>query len=174
MIGYPPGLPCVSRIEGHSASADPGLVRSPLEAGATRQRRSHRTLPHRLSLVFVMAQDTYAAWLTWINANAFDNWVGLALPGIRASRAGAGTATVPVRFVSDVAAELVPAHRLWFWRCRVEAEWLPLAGDFGPIAFGPWIVATFTTADWVIAGTPAAPSPWGVFAGTPAHPNAFY
>jgi hypothetical protein len=129
MTPYPPTLPCVSRIEGHAAQLDAGLVRSPLEAGNARQRRAHRLMPHRLTLVFVMEQALYAAWLVWVNEHAFDEWVGLTLPGVLASRAGTNTASVPVRFVSDVRAELLPVHRLWYWRCSVEAEWLPLAGD---------------------------------------------
>ena len=143
MIAYPVSLPCVSRIEGHAATAYAGLVRTPMEAGNTRQRRTQRVLPHRISLVFVMAQEVYADWLTWVNANAFDNWFTLALPGLLASRAGASTALVPVRFMSDVSSELLPVHRLWYWRCRVEAEWMPTAADLVAITFGDWIAADF-------------------------------
>lgn len=145
MLAYPPLLPCVSRIEGHSATIFAGLVRTPMEAGNTRQRRTHRVLPHRLSLVFVMAQEVYAAWLAWVNENAFDQWILMSLPGDLAARAGTPTAPTPVRFVSDVTAELMPADRLWYWRCRVEAEWLPSAADLGPAPFGPWILADRST-----------------------------
>jgi hypothetical protein len=145
VIAYPGTFPCVSRIEGHSATAFAGLVRTPMEAGNTRQRRSHRVLPHQVSLVFVIAQEFYADWLAWVNAHAFDEWVSLKLPGFLASRAGTDTALVPVRFVSDIQTELIPVSRLWYWRVRVTAEWLPTFGDLKPSPFGPWVVADVAT-----------------------------
>jgi hypothetical protein len=175
MVAYPAGLPCVSRVEGHAASLDAGLVRSPIEAGDTRQRRAHRALPHALSLVFVVPQELYEEWLTWVNANAYDRWVTLALPGLLAARAGSDTALVPVRFTSDIDAELIPAHRLWVWRCSVAAEWLPLYAALGPVPAGPWIDAGTPGAaspDWIIAGTPPLPSVDIIIGGTPLAPSA--
>jgi hypothetical protein len=170
---YPAGFPCAERDFSTVGAA--GVVRSPLEAGASRQRRAFTGLPHRLALSFVMDQPTYNAWLAWVNAHAFDDWITLALPGVAASRAGTTTAPVPVRFVSDLAAELLNVHRLWFWRVRVEAEWMPTAEDLAPVPFGAWIVAGTpghpSAPDWIIAGKPATPSNANrVLAGTPAAP----
>jgi hypothetical protein len=174
MLTYPSSLPCVSRIEGHSATAFAGLVRTPMESGNTRQRRAQRLLPHQIALVFVIAQETYADWLAWINENAYDQWIALKLPGFLASRAGATTALVPVRFMSDVSTELIPAHRLWVWRCRVQAEWLPSSTDLAPTPFGPWIVSGFDVDQWIVAGTPAAPSsPQWFIAGSAVAPSAY-
>jgi hypothetical protein len=172
MIAYPSTLPCVSRIEGHSAALSAGLVQTPMEAGNLRQRRRHRTLPHRIELAFMIDQAVYAAWLAWVNANAFDTFVAMRLPGLLASRAGTSTALVPVRFVSDISTELVQAHRLWFWRCRVTAEWMPTTEDLAPITQGNWIAATDDAPDWIIAGTPLTPSVSTITGGTPLNPSA--
>jgi hypothetical protein len=172
MIAYPGSFPCASRVEGHSSSASAGLVRTPMEAGNTRQRRAQRVLPHQLALVFVIDQDLYGAWLSWVNAHAWDEWVVMPLPGLRAGVAGTPTSPTPVRFMSDLQAELVPVHRLWVWRVSVAAEYLPLSSDFLALD-GIWIrggapVQNFP--DFVIGGTPAAPAPIFTNPGTPHAP----
>lgn len=161
MIAYPASLPCASRIEGHSASIAAGLVRTPFEAGNSRQRRMHRVLPHQIALVFVMDQALYASWLSWVNAHAWDDWITMQLPGLKAAGAATHTAAIPVRFSSDLQTELVPAQGLWFWRVRVTAEYLPASGDILALA-GVWVIGGTPAApapDWVIGGTPAAPAP---------------
>lgn len=134
MTEYPWALPCVSRVEGHSASLAAGLVATPMEAGNVRQRRVHRVLPHSLALVFVIPQTLYAAWHGWVNEHAFTDWFLLALPGLLASRAGTDTAPVPVRFATVLSTELLPVRGLWYWRVRVQAEWLPAPGDLAVVA----------------------------------------
>ena len=129
MIVYPASFPCASRVEGHSASQFAGLVRSPMEAGNSRQRRSHRVLPHQITLAFVMPQPDYAAWLTWVNAHAWDDWVQMNLPGLTAGHAGTDTAPILVRFCTDLRSELLPAHGLWYWRVRVDCEYQPTDAD---------------------------------------------
>jgi hypothetical protein len=42
-----------------------------------------------------------------------------------ASRSGSDTARIKVRFITDLQADLLPVHRLWYWRVRVEAEHIP-------------------------------------------------
>jgi hypothetical protein len=178
VIAYPATLPCVSRVEGLSLGLASGVVRSPIEAGATRQRRAHVQLPQTFTLVFVIDQALYAGWVAWMNAHAFDGWVLIALPGVLASRAGADVVPVPVRCTSDLQAELLPVHRLWFWRVRVQAEWMPSAADLVPIAQGAWIAAGSPAApsspDWIRAGTPGTPSNANrLIAGTPSAPSAW-
>jgi hypothetical protein len=175
MVIYPAQFPCPSRIEGHGQAISAGLVRTPMEAGNARQRRTHRVLPTRISLVFMVHQPDYAAWLTWINENAFDAWISMKLPGLQASRQGADTALIAVRFMTDLQADLVPVHRLWWWRVRVEAEYIPTPEQLEPVLFGDWIVAgtpRFPAPDWIVAGTPAAPSPDVISAGTALAPAA--
>jgi hypothetical protein len=125
MLTYPPTLPCVSRIEGHATQGYTAVVRTPMQAGNARQRRTHRALPQRLTLAFVVDQAVYATWLSWVNAHCYSGFVLMSLPGVLASAAGAPTTATPVRFVSDIQAELLAVHRLWVWRTRVDAEWLP-------------------------------------------------
>ncbi|MFL6051576.1 MAG: hypothetical protein ACJ72W_01480 [Actinoallomurus sp.] len=129
MIDYPASLPCPSKGEGFSVGDAAGVVRSPLEAGNSRQRRMHRLLPEQLSLVWTIDQPkTLAAWLAWANVYGWD-WFMLTLPGLAASRAGARTAPMPVRFVSDVQQEFMGGAGLWVWRVRVEAEAMPSSAD---------------------------------------------
>ena len=177
MTTYPADFPCASRIEGHSQAMSAGLIRTPVEAGVTRQRRSHTALPMRISLVFMVEQATYHAWMAWLNAHAWDDWVSMKLPGLLASRLGTDTAEIPVRFISDPQADLVPVHRLWWWRVRVDAEYLPTPEQLRPVPFGDWIVAGRPgnpSPDWIVAGTPPAPSSPGlVVAGRPLAPSAY-
>lgn len=172
---YPQDFPCPSRVEGHSAAIDLGLVRTPMSGGNTRQRRSFRNLPHLLSLTFLIEQGTWASWLAWVNAHAWEEWIDLPLPGVQASNAGLKVAPTPVRFCSDLQTELVPVHRLWYWRVRVTAEFRPRPEDF-PIVDGFWIVGGTPAApspDWIVGGTPLAPAPDFTNPGTPARPVVF-
>jgi hypothetical protein len=171
---YPNVFACASRIEGHTAAVSAGLVRTPMEAGNTRQRRRHSVLPHQISLAFVMDQEAYADWLTWVNANAWDDWVEMRLPGLAASRAGTDTAPILVRFCSDLQAELLTAYRLWYWRVRVDCEWMPTAAQLAPPTWGGWIVGRRPgdpSPDWIVGGVPRLPA--GVYTnpGTPATPT---
>ena len=129
MIAYPDSFPCASRSDGHTAAQFAGLVRSPMEAGNSRQRRSHRTLPHQISLTFVMAQELYADWLAWVNAHAWDEWIQMNLPGLAAGNAGTVTAPILVRFMTDLRSELLPGRGLWYWRVKVDCEWQPPPED---------------------------------------------
>jgi hypothetical protein len=153
-----------------------GLVRTPMQAGNSRQRRTHRVLPTRISLVFMVEQELYAAWLTWVNRNAWDDWIAMKLPGLQASRLGLNTAAISIRFMTDLQAELVPVHRLWWWRVRVEAEYIPTPEQLAPVFTGDWIIAgspSFPAVDWIVGGTPPLPSPDLVSAGTPLAPAAY-
>jgi hypothetical protein len=173
---YPPGLPCVARAS-HGALAAAAVVRTPMEAGNARQRRTQRTLPHLLTLSWDLEQPhDLAAWMTWVNAFAWADWFTLRLPGLVASRAGLTSADVPVRFVSDVRRELWQGRGLWGWRVSVTAVYQPTTADLASVPLGPWIVAGMPatpSADWIVAGTPAVPSLDLVSAGTPPDPSAY-
>jgi hypothetical protein len=146
-----------------------------MEAGNARQRRTNRILPTRISLVFMIEQAGYAAWLNWVNTYAWDDWIQMKLPGLQASIQGSNTAAIPVRFMTDLQTDLVPVHRLWWWRVRVEAEFIPTPDQLEPVPFGPWIVGgtpASPSPDWIVGGTPAAPSPDVISAGTPLDPVA--
>lgn len=173
MTEYPGSFPCASRIEGHSATLASGVVRTPMTAGVSRQRRAYRHMPQQIALVFMIDQTLYAVWLSWVNEHAFEDWVQMKLPGLRASSSGAGTALVPVRFFSDLEAELVPVARLWLWRVRVSAEYLPLAADYLALD-GVWVIPgrpALPEPAWVLAGTPGAPAPAFTNPGAPGVPT---
>lgn len=160
MIFYPSTLPCVSKAEGLSATAFAGVIRTPMEAGNSRQRRAHRTLPHQLALAWDIAQKDLAAWITWVNAHAWDDWILLTLPGLAASQLGLISTSVPVRFVSDLSQELLPGHGIWYWRLRVDAEYQPSPDDLAPVS----------PLSWYVAGRPGSPAPIWIVAGRPGSP----
>jgi hypothetical protein len=94
------------------------------------------------------------------------------LPGLKASDAGLRTTDVPVRFASDLQTELLPGRGLWWWRVRVQAEYLPLVTDFVALD-GVWIIAGTPGASagyWILGGTPGAPAPDFTNPGTPGAP----
>jgi hypothetical protein len=172
---YPAQFPCPSRIEGHAQASSAGIVRTPMQAGNARQRRRHRNLPTRIGLVFVIHQPAYAEWLTWVNANAWRDTITMALPGIEASRLGLDTTSIVVRFCTDLQADLLPVHRLWYWRVRVEAAYYPTPEQLLPVPIGDWIVAGSPgtpSPDWIVAGSPPLPSLDVISSGTVANPAA--
>lgn len=122
---YPSVFPCPSRIEGHSQASGAGLVRTDMSAGNTRQRRTHRNLPTLINLVFMVHQPELAAWVSWVNTNAWRDAITIKLPGLEASRLGVDTTSIVVRFMSDLQMDLLPVKRLWYWRVRVAAEYYP-------------------------------------------------
>lgn len=172
MIDYPASLPCVSRIEGHSANISAGLVRVVMDGGNARQRRKHRVLPHTLSLVFIVSQSQLNEWLAWANKNAWDAFFNLKLPGLYAASKGLDTTPTPVRFISDLQTELIPINRLWLWRVTVSAEYVPTPADLIG-AMGGWIIAgtpAAPAADLIVAGTPGSPATDWIVGGTPLQP----
>ncbi len=176
MLTYPANFPCPSRSQGHSVAIASGVVRTPMEAGNTRQRRSQRVMPHVISLTFMVEQAAIGDWLTWANLYAWDQFFTIPAPGLVASRAGKKVAPTLVRFMSDLQMQLMAVHRLWYWSIRVDAEYLPTQEDLHPML---WIIGgapgdddTLTRPNY-IAGTPANPStPDWILAGTPAFPSA--
>jgi len=176
---YPGSFPCPSRADAHGAAMAPGLVRSLNDESDPRQRRAFDSLPQRVALVFLIGQEQLASWLAWVNAHAWDEWISMRLPGLKASKANTPstpTTTTPtaVRFCDDLAAELLTAERLWWWRVHVSAEYVPLPADFPPLP-GDWIVGRTPDApalEWVLPGTPAKPARVFINPGTPAAPTA--
>jgi len=146
-IDYPVTFPCASRVEGHSADLFTGVVRTPMQAGNSRQRRSHHALPHQISLVFIVKQTAYAEWLKWVNEHAWDEWVSMNLPGLAASDAGVNTAPILVRFCTDLSTELLDVFRLWYWRVRVDCEYMPDPELLAPPPPPLQLSAQWNTAD---------------------------
>jgi hypothetical protein len=134
-----------------------------MESGNMRQRRAQRVLPQQVSLTFVIDQSAYSDWLAWVNEYAWDEWILMNLPGLRASTSGTDTAPTAVRFISELQSELIPIDRRWLWRARVTAEYVPAAADF-----------LATHGVWIVPGQPAVPEPAWVFAGSPESPSPVF
>ena len=180
MTEWPKNFPC-PLIEGHGAEAYAAVLRTPFQAGNTRQRRIHRQLPHALKLQWVFKQDDYGLALNWMNVKAWD-WFSINLPGPLAGLKKVPTCPHTIRFISDLATDLIRGEKGYYWRVSVTAEWLPEYSDFGTggLAFmtHDWVIAgsprAASSPDWIIAGTPPAPSTPKVYvSGTPQAPAAF-
>lgn len=161
MTEWPRTFPC-PLIDGFSAEAFSAVLRTPFQAGNTRQRRIHDQLPHAIRLSWVFKQDDYGAVLNWMNVKAW-NWFRINLPGPLAGVHKSPTWPHIVRFISDIDAKLIHAADGFYWQVGVVAEWMPSTSDFGPGS------PVFRSFDWVIAGTPrAASAPDWIISGTPS------
>jgi hypothetical protein len=169
MPDYPKSWPAPT-IEGYGIEIDAGLIRTPMESGASRQRRRYKTIPTTFTLSFVVERKDLKAWVGWANTSAY-SWFNMDLTSHKIS----GTAcAVPhsVRFTSNL--EMAPITEKYF-RINVTAEMAPDPAASVPVK-NDWIVGGTpgapSTPDWYIAGTPAAPSVDVVVSGTPAAPTA--
>lgn len=160
---YPDNL-ASPQVKPYSYAVDMGLLRTPMEGGNTRQRRLYRTMPTLWALEFIMHAVDLFDWQTWADANGYD-WFQIDLQSMYSGAAGKMTSPHLVRFTTDLQMENI----MYGWiRVRVSAELSPFQATlFGaPPAPGP------AQSNWIIAGTPAAPSSDTVTAGTPGNPSS--
>lgn len=173
-MNWPTTLPC-PLIRGYGTEAVSSVVRTPFQAGNTKQRRLHKQLPHTMSLSWVFSQAQYEDAVRWMNVNGWQ-WFTIDLPSALAGLRGKQIVPHSVRFISDFSSRLIRANAGWYWEVAVTAEWVPPAADFEIHLIGDWIIAhdpvSPSTPDWVIAGTPALPSTPDVYvSGTPDAPS---
>ncbi len=110
-----------------------------------------------LSLTFEMTNDEYSEWFDWAKENA---WWWFRMELVTPWNPVDIVSLHRVRFISEL--EMSKAGDNWN-RITVQAEVMPADGQ------DP--AAPVDISDWVIAGTPANPSPDWVIAGTPANPS---
>ena len=170
---FPDSLPCVSRIDGFQMSSSAAVIRTPFEAGNSRQRRLHNRMPTEIALAWRVENARLAALFAWLNTFGYD-WFNLRLAGLEASRLGAFALKVAVRCMSDIQVTLMQFHRSNYWTLRVTAEYQPPAHVLVPGSTGTWVVGGTPPApssDWVIAKTPPDPATDWVIGGTPPDPS---
>lgn len=174
-MNWPTTLSC-PLIRGYGTEAAASVVRTPFQAGNTKQRRLHKQLPHTMSLSWVFTQAQYEDAVRWMNTYAWE-WFTIDLPSALAGLRGKQTVPHSVRFISDFSSRLIRGKLGWYWEVAVTAEWVPPDADFGVHVAGAWIIAKTaadpSTPDWIIAGTSVAPStPDWITGGTAAAPSS--
>ena len=160
MTKYPDTLPC-PLIDGFGADIASGVLRSGLELGSARQRRTNRALVHTYQLTFVIKQvKDFGDWMTWVNANGF-RWFTMKLPGALAGSHNEQIFDNTIRFIGPIQSTVIRAVDGYHWRVSVAAEFVWSAADHGQ----------HIDTLWIIARTPANPSPDWVIARTPSNPS---
>jgi hypothetical protein len=163
-IAYPATLPC-PLIDGFASEAVAFVVRSPYEAGNSRQRRSNKILPHLFSIEWMMDQATYGDWLKWMNAHGWA-WFELSIPSAMAGAKKLQLMPHTVRLTSDLSTSLVASSKGYYWRISAVIECIPGQDAIGPngpaSAMDDWIVAHTpgnpSFPDWYVAGRPGTPA----------------
>lgn len=121
---YPTSLPCVSRIDGFGMGSAAALLRTPFEAGNSRQRRAHARLPTEITMAWRVANVDLYPLMSWLNVYGFD-WFTIDLAGLEASQVDAFTAPIDVRLMSDIKVSLMQFHRANWWTVTASAEYQP-------------------------------------------------
>lgn len=155
MATYPPGYPLPQR-DPYAYSVDMGVYRTAMESGAPRQRRRYATQPHYFNLEFIVPVADIDTWQQWINQNAYEFFYLPLVNHITIGSTMCGNFCL-ARFTSDLAISVLTKD---FLRVTVAAELQPGQNNTNP-----------TRTDWIIGGTPAAPSLDWVIGGTPSSPS---
>jgi hypothetical protein len=154
---YPSTLPA-PEYGSYAGVMDAGLVRTQAGGAEPYQDATFNSEVVTLNLSFSMDDADFDAWFAWVDDNGYD-WFYMDLV----------TPLVPVdilsrhkvRFVADY---LVNQRGDNWQRITVGAEMIPNEAE-DPLAPVPQY------NDFIVAGTPASPSPDDIQAGTPASPS---
>jgi hypothetical protein len=173
-VTYPESFRC-AQITPYQISVDMGVLRTPMDGGATRQRRVYRTMPHTFSLDFIMTVQELGAWQDWVNVHGYDFFTINKLESMYAGQLGEIASPHSIRFTSNLTID----NPVYGWvRVKVSAELDPLqSANQGPLVpSDAWIVGGSppapSDASLAHAGTPAAPATDRFVAGSPGHPAA--
>ena len=118
---FPDSLPCVSRIDGLGMSHNAALMRTPFEAGNTRQRRLHVQLTQQVQLSWRCNNDQLHPLFTWLNINGYE-YFRIELSGVESSALEVFKTKVVLRLISDITKNLMRVHRQNWWVLSATAE----------------------------------------------------
>lgn len=152
---YPKAFPC-PLISNYAAEVNMGVLRYEGSNGGTRQRRRYTTMPHKLSMNFIMSIRLLNAWQEWVNAFAYD-WI--LFPGIdfqTLDPTRPHDSPLILRFISDLNYTVISEDDV---SVSVVVETAPEAAT-----------ATGSEQIWIVAGTPPQPSAFVISSGTPDNP----
>lgn len=156
MTTYPADFACPLIAE-HKATVDYDDFQVEFEHGNKRQRRRWSITNTRVALGFAISWEKLFEWQVWVNRNAYD-WFKMGLYSAQSSINGGSMLPAQIRFVTDIKVTSLNQN---YAKVTLEAEFDPY--------YTPFIPAKFTNR-WIIAGTPAAPSPDWILAEDPVDP----
>lgn len=146
-----------------------GVIRTPMESGAPRQRRRWRNMPHAFNLSFAVKVADLDLWQSWINANGYD-WFEIDLVTNQTGVTNLCASPHYVRFTSDLSVAALTPKVL---KISVNAELSQVQAGPPVPDYGVWIIGGTPAApslDFMVGGTPAAPSPNITNPGVPSAP----
>lgn len=108
-VFYPSTFP-QPLFEGYAATVAMGVIRSDMPSHQA-QRRVFKTMPHTVSLAFIMSVAQWGAWDQWVSSYGYV-WFAIDLPTLYAGLANANTSSVLIRFTSEVSAANVSADQV--------------------------------------------------------------
>jgi hypothetical protein len=133
---YPDSLPCVSRIDGYGLMHAASLVRTPFEAGNTRQRRWNKELPSEIQLAWRCSNEQLQPLFAWLNTFGYD-WFQIDLSSPESSMVDEIAVATDIRLTSDLSITLLPIHFQNWWLVTASgASYMPtepaLSDEVGP------------------------------------------
>ena len=157
MTDYPSTLPC-PQIEGYRVETDFGISRVQFEHGNVRQRRSVESEVNTFSLSLVLSIRQLWEWQSWANMYGYE-WHWMSLESHYSSFGNGVLIPHYIRYIGDISIEAIDAD---YVRVSFQAE-----SDVDTLPQG----VVIKTRDWIIGGTPPAPSPNWIIARTPSNPS---
>lgn len=149
METYPHAFPC-PRIDPYGWEVDMGLIRTKMDGGYSRQRRTTNVMPHDFALEFMVPLIQLRDWQYWVDAYAYE-YFNLPLISWMSSPTS-GPTLHSARFTSNLEITLEDKKIV---RVRVRCELGPIPPTDVRISAG---TPANPSPDWIIAGSPAAPS----------------
>lgn len=125
MTTYPDTLPGPT-IAGYGATVAMGVIRSDMDTHQ-QQRRVFTSMPHTLTLRFVLTITEWAQWHAWVIDNGY-RWFEINLATLYAGQVDQTTVPVLIRLTSSFAASELSANTV---QVSVAAEMAPsMIGDY--------------------------------------------
>ena len=162
---YPSTFP-LPDAPGYSAQVDYGILRSNV-GGYPDQCRSRFSNPTLLRVTFMMTQEMYVAWSDWVDHFGTTQWVSMPLVHAYDNPGRVDPISDEIVRFSDLSMSVVGYNHV---RVSCDLEIMPrdigkaLHGNVNPIV-SPGL------SDWIVAGSPDAPSVDWIVAGDPPTPS---
>lgn len=163
---YPPHWPAPRRVN-YSADIDYGVLRTGGLVGLPEQGRHYQSSPTTIAAEFQMSLTRYYDWQAWVSNDAMHGYCSMPVVD---QYTGQILAEQVVRFMPPFEMRPLGGNEIVV-RCQMYVLPQDIGdGHFG-IGHGIKPPESATHADWIIAKSPADPSPEWVLAGTPGAPS---
>lgn len=169
-LNYPATLP-KPRWTSYSANIDYGVYRADSVDGFPSQGRKYTNNPTRFSVEFLLSFAEFQSWVTFMEAQVSNRWFKIDIPTQNSDTQPAPNSNSIVRLSSSYETKHLGANTILLY-CTLELMPTDIGKEMEPNQPPPTPPSPpDITEDWIIAGTPAAPSPEWVIAGTPNAPS---